>query len=114
MPIQPDTKIVQTDFCGQTCLKSGQRVWAFSRKAKSVEQLVEHRLDALTQVSQPSPPFFGPALFAALVRWCDHLNSQLVSPPLMRFLASKSLIGKVASLRGLARTVQPRRWLSAS
>src|SRR5512135_2956628 len=106
MPIQPDTNIMQADLGSQPSLKSGKRVRAFSRQAKGVEQLVEHRLDALTQVSQPPSPCFRPALLAPLVRRRNHLGSQALSPTTMRFVTSKPFVSDVAALCRLARAGQ--------
>jgi hypothetical protein len=43
MPIQPDAKIVQTDFSGQTSLKSGKGIWT----TKSIEEFVKDTLTTL-------------------------------------------------------------------
>jgi hypothetical protein len=54
LPIQPNAKVMQADFGGQTSLKSSESMRTFSRQAKGVEQFLKNRLNALTQAGQPA------------------------------------------------------------
>ena len=76
--IEPDAKVMQSDFCCQARLKAIQRMRTLTGKTKDIEQLVVGRFNNLTQPSQPAPPVFRPAHFAVLVWRTDHLGIELL------------------------------------
>jgi hypothetical protein len=55
MPIQPNTKVVQADFGGQSSLKSRQLMRTLTCQAKRLEQFVVDRFNDLSQARQPTP-----------------------------------------------------------
>ena len=59
MQIEPDTKIVQTHFRGQTSLKPRQVVRTFTCQAKGIQELVIDRFNNLPDAGQPSTQRFG-------------------------------------------------------
>src|SRR5690349_392794 len=78
--IEPDAKVVQTDFRGQACLKSRQGMWTLTSQAEGIEQFFIHRFDQLPQMSQPAAPFFGPSLLTALMGRSNHLGIKTSAP----------------------------------
>ena len=95
MCIQPDTKIMQTDFGSQARLKARQGMRAFTCQAEGIEQFVVDGFDQLTPSDQPPPPGFRPFPLARLVRRRDHLRPKAFSPESVRLLSSKSLVSQI-------------------
>jgi hypothetical protein len=60
LQVEPDAKVMQGHFRGQTCLKAVQGMRALTGKLEGIEQLVIDGLDDLAQPSQPASPVFGP------------------------------------------------------
>src|SRR6266567_784195 len=106
--VEPDAKVMQSDFRSQSCLKAVQRMRTLTSQPKDIEQLVVGRFNDLTQPSQPAPPVFGPAHFAPLVRRADHLGIVVLVPEAMQLIARKALIGHIDALGGRAHTGQAR------
>src|SRR5258708_28074604 len=69
MQVEPDAKIMQSHFGGQTSLKSSQVMRTFPSQAERVQQLVIHGLNDLSQTGQPATQGFGPALPSAGLMW---------------------------------------------
>jgi hypothetical protein len=107
MPIQPDAKVMQADLGGQASLEARQNMRSLSCQPKGIEQFLKNRLNQLTQVSQPSAPFFGPSSLATLMRRCHHLGVIQLAPTGMWFVARKTFVGQVDPLRLCSNTVQP-------
>ena len=74
LPVEPDTKVVQGHFGRQARLKAIQGMRTLPRQPEGIEQLIIDGFNDLAQPSQPAPPVFGPAHFAALVRRPDDLS----------------------------------------
>src|SRR5216683_8039252 len=106
--IEPDAKVMQSDFCCQARLKAIQRMRTLTGKTKGIEQLVVGRFNDLTQPSQPAPPVFRPAHFAALVWRTDDLGIELLVPSSMQQIARKALIGHIDALGWRTDTGQAR------
>src|SRR5438045_2850250 len=68
LQVEPDTKVMQSHFGRQACLKAVQRMGTLTGEPKGVEQLAIDRFNDLTQSSQPASPVFGPAHLAFLIR----------------------------------------------
>src|SRR5213079_2502733 len=107
--VEPEAKVMQSDFRRQARLKAVQRVRAFTSQPEGIEQLVIDGLNDLTQPSQPASPGFGPAHFTALVRRADHLCTILRVPAAMQVIACKAFISDIDALRRSADTGQTRR-----
>src|SRR2546430_13706341 len=108
LPVEPDAKVMQSDFRSQACWKAFQRMGTLPSQPKGIEQLVVGRFNDLTQPSQPAPPVFRPAHFAALVRRTDHLGIVTLVPEAMHLIARKALIGHIDALGWRAHTGQAR------
>src|SRR6266566_3724471 len=80
MPMQPDAKVMKPNLGSQTRLKTCQGVRAFTGKSKRIEQFVINRLDQLAQTSQPTTPLLGPLRLALLMRRCNDLRSEQLTP----------------------------------
>ena len=52
LQVEPDAKVMQGHFRGQTCLKAVQGMRALTGKPEGIEQLVIEGLNDLTQPSQ--------------------------------------------------------------
>ena len=53
LPIEPDAKVMQSDFCSQTCLKAVQSVRALTSQREGIEQLVINGLNE-SRAAQPA------------------------------------------------------------
>src|SRR5260221_1068676 len=81
MQVEPDAKIMQSHFGGQTSLKSSQVMRTFPSQAERVQQLVIHGLNDLSQPGQPATQGFGPALPSAALMWRgDQIDLGPLSP----------------------------------
>ncbi len=104
MQIEPDTKIVQTHFGGQTSLKPGQVMRTFTSQTKGIQEFVVDRFNDLSDAGQPAPQRFGPALpFAALMRRGDQISLSLLFPSASWSLAGEAFIRHIRALGWQAR-----------
>src|SRR5260221_11972872 len=96
MQVEPDAKIMQSHFGGQTSLKSSQVMRTFPSQAERVQQLVIHGLNDLSQPGQPATQGFGPALPSAALMWRGGPIDPGPLPPLSTgALPRKPLIGPI-------------------
>src|SRR5579884_2307967 len=95
LPVEPNTKVMQSDLGRQAGLKAVQGMGTLARQAEGVVQLVINGLDDLAQPCQPAPPGLGPLLLAALMRRTDHLDTVHALPVAMHLLTGKALVGDV-------------------
>src|SRR6266478_4297813 len=116
MQIEPDTKIVQTDFGCQTSLKSSQVVRTLTSQAKGIQELVIDGFDDLSNACQPPTQGFGPANpFDFLMRRSHQIHLMLLLPASSRSLSGKAFVSHIGALSGQSCTGQTRRWgLSSS
>src|SRR5258708_24107415 len=92
MQVEPDAKIMQSHFGGQTSLKSSQVMRTFPSQAERVQQLVIHGLNDLSQPGQPATQGFGPALPSAALMWRgDPIHPVPPPPPSSRALPPNTL-----------------------
>src|SRR6266516_3081263 len=98
MQVEPDTKIVQSHFRGQTRLKSRQVMRTFTGQTEGIQEFVIDCFDDLPNASQPAPQRFGPAFpLTCLMRRADHLHLLLRLPALLRTSSRKSFIRHICS-----------------
>src|SRR5947209_15527919 len=109
LQVEPDTKVMQSHFGRQACLKAVQRMGTLTGKPKGIEKLAIDRFNDLTQSSQPASPVFGPAHFAFLMGRADDLSAILLVPLPMHLLASKAFIGEIDAVCWSANTRETRR-----
>jgi hypothetical protein len=115
MEIEPETKIVQSDFGRQPSLKVCQVVRTLTRQAKGVQEFVVDGLDDLSHAGQPAPQRFGPARpLAALMWWGHQVHQMLVQPLASRSFSGKAFIGHIGAVSRQAGARQPRRWVLTS
>src|SRR5260221_637412 len=101
MQVEPDAKIMQSHFGGQTSLKSSQVMRTFPSQAERVQQLVIHGLNDLSQTGQPATQGFGPALPSAALMWRgDQIDLVPLSPLTPGSLPCKPFIGHIRPLGG--------------
>jgi len=111
MQIEPQTKIVQAHFGGQTSLKTRQIMRPFPRQTKGIQLFVSDRLDDLPQTRQPAPQRLRPMeLFALLMRGCHDFHLILLLPARLRVGSCKPFIGNRSSVGRQATAGQGRRW----
>lgn len=113
LQIEPDAKIVQSNFRSQASLKARHVMRAFARQAEGIEQLVIDGLDDLSQMGQPTTQSFGPTLLAPLMRRGDQIYLILLLPLLSGAFPCKPFISKIRSLSGQTDTQQVRRRVMA-
>ncbi len=111
MQIEPDTKIVQTDFGCQTSLKSSQVVRTRTPQAKGIQEFVVDRLNDLSNACQPAKPRFGPAHpLGFLMRRSHQIHLALLLPASSRSLSGKAFVSHIGASSGQSCTGQTRRW----
>src|SRR5438309_10618699 len=98
LAIEPDAKVMQSDFCSQTCLKAVQSVRALTSQPEGIEQLVIHGLNDLTQPSQPASPGFGPTNFAVLMGRANHLRTIGGLPVAMQTIPGEAFVSHIDTL----------------
>src|SRR6266446_327957 len=107
LQIEPNAKIVQSHFRGQTSLKACQIMRTFASQAERVQHLIVDGLNNLPQTGQPATQGFGPALpFAALMWRSDQIDLILLMPAPSRSLTSKAFVSHIRSLSGQAAASQ--------
>jgi hypothetical protein len=115
MQIEPDAKIVQTDFSSQPSLKSGEIVRALTSQAKSIQEFVVDRFDNLSDAGQPAAQGLGPSYpFAPLMGWGDQIDVLLDVPASAWPFSSNTLVSHIGSMSRQACTGQTWRWPLAS
>ena len=98
--IEPDTKIMQRDFCRQACLKSAEVMGPFAIEAERLPELLLHGLHDLAYSSQPASESLGPRHAAVALRRTDDLGA-LGSP-------ARLVVG--VPLEAFVDDVRPRGW----
>src|SRR5215475_4286706 len=83
--IQPDAEIMQSDLCGQTCLKPAELMGPFTIQTEGMMELLVHRLHHLAYPRQPATQPLGPRRLTIALGRTKDLGS-VASPP-------RSLIG---------------------
>src|SRR5437667_1340385 len=96
--VEPDAKVMQTDFGRQASVEARQQMRAFPCQPKGIEQFLENRLNQLTQVSQSPTPFLGPGILAALMGSGDDFCIKELTPALVWFVACKAFVSDVNRL----------------
>jgi len=115
MQIEPDTKVMQAHFSGQTRLKARQVMRSFARQAKGIQQLVIDGFNDLPDAGQPPSQRFRPAFpLTGLMRRGDDLSISLRFPASLWPLAGKAFIRDVVALSGQPATSQTRAGIPAS
>jgi hypothetical protein len=110
MQIEPDTKVVQTHFGGQTCLKSREIVRTLTSQAKGIQELVVDRFIDLPDACQPATQRFGPAnALTALMRRSHQIDLPLLLPTSAWSLAGLAFVGHIQAVSGQCCTGQPLR-----
>jgi len=94
LKIEPDAKVMQADFGGQTSLEASEVMRTLTSQAEGVEQFVVDRFDDLSQTVQPTTPL----PLAALMRRTDDLGPIALLPLGMRVVSCEHLIGHVDAL----------------
>ena len=108
LDVEPEAKVMQSDFRRQASLKAGKIVRSFASQAEGVEQFVVDGFNHLSQARQPAPPGFGPLLRAALMRSGDDFCPVALTPACMWLLSSKAFIREIDPL-GFASHAEQRR-----
>src|SRR5579885_3601965 len=104
LPVEPETKGMQSDFRRQTRLKAREVMRPFASQAEGVEQFVVNGFDHLPQPRQPASPGFGPLLLAALMRGGDDFGAVALAPLRMGLLSGKAFIRQIDPLGWAAHT----------
>lgn len=99
--VEPDTKIMQTDFGRQTSVQTREQIRAFTCQPKGIEQLIENRLNQLTQISQPLTPFLGSDTLAALMGSSDEFCIEELTPALIWHVSRKAFVSNVSHHTGV-------------
>jgi|GEM_PF-6882015 len=101
MLVEPETKIMQTGFSGQTSLKSCQVMRALTSQTQGVEQPVIDGFDDLAKMSQPAAQRLGSVFtLAGLMRRADYLGLVFLLPTLTWSNSSKAFIGHIWVVSG--------------
>src|SRR2546421_8885363 len=90
LQVEPNAKVMQGHLGRQTCLKAVQRMGTLTGQPKGIEQFVIDGLNDLARSCQPASPVFGPAHFAALMWWTDHLRAISGLPVLMHLISGEA------------------------
>src|SRR2546421_12914173 len=112
--VEPQAKVMQSDFRRQARLKAVQRVRAFTSQPEGIEQLVIDGLNDLTQPSQPASPGFGPAHFTAWMGRADDLRAVSGLPVAMQAIPCEAFVGHIDALGGGADARQTGRGMPPS
>ena len=75
MLIEPDTKVMQSDFSGQTGTEAAEVMRPLPIQAKAVVKTAIDRFDDLPKTSQPATPGTGPWPLTVALRGTDHLGT---------------------------------------
>ncbi len=116
MPIEPETKIVQSHFGGQASLKPRQVIGTLPCQTEGIQELVVDGFDDLPQACQPAKPRFGPRDSSArLMRWSNQIDLVLLLPPKSWPRTRKAFVGYIRPLSRQA-TAKPlwRRCVTSS
>src|SRR5262245_12241216 len=106
--IEPDTKIMQRDFCRQTCLKSAEIMGPFAIEAESMPELLLHGLHDLAYSSQPASESLGPRHAAVALRRAEDLGARGPPPGLVVGVPLAALVDDIRSTGREALTRQAR------
>jgi hypothetical protein len=115
MQIEPDTKIMQTNFGSHSSLKSREVMGTLTSQAKGIQEFVVDAFNDLPNASQPAAQGFGPMdLLAALMRRRDQVDLSLCLPALVWSLSGKALVSYIGAVSRPASARQTRRWTLSS
>src|SRR3989440_12374530 len=114
LQVEPDAKVMQSNFRSQACLKAIHGMWALTSQPEGIEQLVIDGLNDLAQPSQPASPRFGPAHFATLMGRADDLRTVTGLPVTMQSIPGEAFVGYIDALSWSADALQTRRGMLAS
>src|SRR5258708_2255737 len=114
LQVEPEAKVMQGHFGGQTCLKAIQGMGAFTSQPEGIEQLAIDRFNDLAQSCQPASPGLGPAHLTTLMGRTDHFCAVAGLPAAMQLIACKAFVGHIDALSGSADTAQTWRGMLTS
>ena len=96
--IEPDTKVMQSHFSGQTGTEAAEIMRPLPIQAEAVVKTAIDRFDDLTKTRQPAAPRPRPGVLTVALRGTDHLGAIGMPPLVMPRGAFKPFIGDVGTL----------------